>query len=75
MSSQRKETSAKRSIRGVRNGTNIRVFGQNIERRFQKLLGHSLTSKTLLHCEYPCLMHFIGRTKRKKRTQRGCPKS
>jgi len=75
MSSQRKETSAKRLIRGVRNGTNIRVFGQNIERRFQKLLGHSLTSKALLHGEYPCLMHFIGRTKKKKRTQRGCPKS
>jgi hypothetical protein len=60
MSSQRKETSAKRLIRGVRNGANKRVFGQNIERRFQKLLGHSLTSKAFLHGEYPCLMHFIG---------------
>ncbi len=75
MSSQMKETSAKRSIRGVKNGADRKVFGQNIERRFQKLLGHSLTSKALMHGEYPCLMHFIGRTKRKKHTQRGCPKS
>jgi hypothetical protein len=50
------------------------AFGQNIKKKSQKPLGHSLTLKMLLHHAHPHQGHPKERKRQKKGSQVECPK-
>jgi hypothetical protein len=72
---KRRQTSIERSIKKGKNRTYRRVFGQNTKRGSQEQLGHPLASEVPLHGKKICLTHLVKKTKRKKLTQMGHPKS